>query len=156
VQTRFLMALIAIVAASNLAAGAANAKAESTNQYQQLHAQLFSGVRTTAIFSPSQCRNSQQAQATAPIPMASGGFAIRDFMEVNGNTIAFANEHFTVRPHGAAVLEFIQYRVLQNDSATVTVRSLSPTTYQPVDEPKVFQCALGDGLRFVYAAREHD
>ena len=155
-QTRFPMALMAIAAAINLAAGATNAQAESATQYQQLHALLFSGVRTTAIFSPSHCRSGEQTQATAPTRVSSGGFAIRDFMEVNGNTIAFANDHFTVRPNGAAVLEFIQYRVLQNDSATVTVRSLSPTTYQPVDEPKVFQCALGDGLRFVYTSREHD
>lgn len=154
--SRFPIALIAIGAVLNLAPGAANAQADSTHQYQQLRTLLFSGVRTTAIFSPSQCRSSQQAQAAAPMPVMSGGFAIRDFMEVAGNTIAFGNEHFTVRPSGAAVLELIQYRVLANGSATVTVRSLSPTTYQPVAEPQVFQCALGDGLRFAHASREHD
>jgi VirK protein len=78
------------------------------------------------------------------------------FLELKGNTIAFANVHFTVSPNGSAVREFIRYRVMQNDSATVTARSLSPTTYQPVAEPLVFQCTLGHGLRFACAARGHD
>jgi VirK protein len=153
---RFPIVLVAVGTAFSLAAGLANAKAEAANPYQQLRMQLFSGVPTTAIFSPSQCQNGQQAQTKAPVPIVSGGFAIRDFMEVNGNTIAFADQHFTVQPDGSSVLELIQYRVTQNDSATVTVRSLSPTTYQPVAEPRVFQCVLGDGLRFAYTSRERD
>ena len=153
---RFPIVLVAVGTAFSLAAGLANAKAEAENPYQQLRMQLFAGVRTTAIFSPSQCQNGQQAQTKAPAPIVSGGFAIRDFIEVNGNTIAFADQHFTVQPNGSSVLELIQYRVTQNDSATVIVRSLSPTTYQPVAEPRVFQCVLGDGLRFAYTSPERD
>ena len=153
---RFPIVLAAVGTAFSLSAGLANAKAEAANPYQQLRMQLFSGVSTTAIFSPSQCQNGQQAQTKAAVPIVSGGFAIRDFMEVNGNTIAFADQHFTVQPNGSPVLELIQYRVTQNDSATVTVRSLSPTTYQAVAEPRVFQCVLGDGLRFAYTSRERD
>jgi hypothetical protein len=156
VLTRFPIALVAVGAALNLMAGAANAKAESTDQYQQLRKLLFSSVRTTAIFSPNECHSSQQAQAATSTPAVSGGYVIRDFMEVNGNMLAFANEHVTVRPSGAAVLELIQYRVLANESATVTVRSLSPTTYQPVAEPQVFQCTVGNGLRFAYASKDRD
>jgi VirK protein len=156
VLTRFPIALVAVGAALNFMAGAANAKVESKDQYQQLRTVLFSGERTTAIFSPNECRSSQQAQGATQTPAVSGGFVIRDFIEVNGNMLAFANEHVTVRPSGAAVLELIQYRVMANNSATVTVRSLSPTTYQPVAEPQVFQCALGNGLRFAYASKDRD
>jgi hypothetical protein len=148
---RFRIVLVAVGTTFSLAAGLANAKVEAENPYQQLRAQLFSGVPTTAIFSPSRCRNGQQAQTKAPVPIVSGGFAIRDFIEVNGNSIAFADQHFTVQPNGSPVLELIQYRVTQDNSASVTVRSLSPTTYQPVGEPRVFQCVLGDGLRFLGA-----
>ncbi|MGF6598631.1 hypothetical protein P3T23_003348 [Paraburkholderia sp. GAS448] len=77
-------------------------------------------------------------------------------MEVPANGIDFADEHLTVRPDGAAVLELIQYRVMPANTATVTVRSLSPVTYQPVSTPQVFQCTLGEGLRFVHVSRERD
>jgi hypothetical protein len=135
-----------------LVAAAASAKAESLAQYQQLRKMLFSGVPTTAIFIPEKCRNSQQARAATTVLSTSGGLAIRDFLEIQGNTIAFADRHFTVRPTGTAVIEFIQYRVMQDDSGTVTVRTLSPTTYAPLADAQVFQCTLGEGLRFVYAS----
>ncbi|WP_257127538.1 VirK family protein [Burkholderia sp. MSMB1078WGS] len=121
-----------------------------------MRTRLFAGAAVTAIFSPNQCQHAQQAATQAAAPTVSGGFAIRDFMEVGGNTLAFANQHLTVQPSGATVLELIQYRVMQDESATVTVRSLSPTTYQPVAPAQVFQCTLGDGLRFAYAWRDRD
>lgn len=153
--SRFAIVLVAAGAATSLAATAASPQPDSANSYRQLRTRLFAGVTVTAIFSPNQCRNTQTA-ATRHRPTVSGGFAIRDFMEVGGNTLAFANQHLTVQPSGATVLELIQYRVMQDESATVTVRSLSPTTYQPVAPAQVFQCTLGDGLRFAYAWRDRD
>jgi hypothetical protein len=135
------------------AVGAAKANPASSH-YQQLHAMLFSGVRTTALFTPGQCRLSPQAENPTPIPPVSGGFAIRDFMEVPGDSISFSDEHFTVRPDGVAVLELVQYRVMHTDAATVTVRSLSPLNYQPMSPPRQFQCVVGDGLRFASGMRE--
>ncbi|HIC7212248.1 VirK family protein [Burkholderia stabilis] len=153
---RFAIVLVAAGAATSLAAHAASAQPDGATSYRQLRTQLFAGVTVTAIFSPNQCQNAQQTPAKATVPTVSGGFAIRDFMEVGGNTLAFSNQHLTVQPSGAPVLELIQYRVMQDDSATVTVRSLSPTTYQPVAPAQVFQCTLGDGLRFVNTWRERD
>lgn len=155
VLTRLPIAIAAITAA-NFVVGISFAEAEPISHYEQLRALLFSGAPTTAIFTPAQCRNSQQSGNTAPTAATSGGFAIRDFMEVPDNNIGFADEHFTVRPDGTAVLEFIQYRVMPTDTATVTVRSLSPATYQPLSTPQVFQCALGEGLRFAHVSRERD
>ncbi len=154
--SRFAIVLVAAGAATSLAATAASPQPDSANSYRQLRTRLFAGVTVTAIFSPNQCRNAQQAATRAPVPTVSGGFAIRDFMEIGGNTLAFANQHLTVQPSGATVLELIQYRVMQDESATVTVRSLSPTTYQPVAPAQVFQCTLGDGLRFANAWRDRD
>jgi hypothetical protein len=139
-----------------LVTAAANAKAESLTQYQQLHKMLFSGVPTTAIFTPDKCRSGQQTPAATTTPSISGGLAIREFIEVKGSTIVFADKHFTVKPTGAAVIEFIQYRVMQDDSGTVTVQTLSPTTFEPLAEAQVFQCTLGDGLRFAYAPVTRD
>ncbi|HGL6719357.1 VirK family protein [Burkholderia contaminans] len=153
---RFAIVLVAAGAATSLAATAASPQPDNVNSYRQLRTRLFAGVTVTAIFSPTQCQNAQPAQVKVTVPTVSGGFAIRDFMEVGGNTLAFANQHLTVQPSGSPVLELIQYRVMQDESATVTVRSLSPITYQPVAPAQVFQCTLGDGLRFAYAEHEHD
>lgn len=159
---RFVIALAFVGAAVSLAAGPASAKAETDTPYQQLRSHLFASVRTTAILTPSLCQNSQpqppaQTEASPPVPAISGGFVIRDFMELNGKILAFANEHFTVQPSGASVLEFVQYRVKKDaGSATVTVRFLSPTTYQPLKEAQVYECVLGQGLRFAYDSRARD
>jgi hypothetical protein len=155
VLSRFPVAM-ATIAAVNLVVGIGAAQAEPISRYEQLRALLFSGAPPTVIFNPTQCRNSQQSGSMAPTAAISGGFAIRDFMEVRDNNISFADEHFTVRPDGTAVLELIQYRVMPTNTGTVTVRSLSPVTYQPLSTPQVFQCALGEGLRFVHASREGD
>jgi hypothetical protein len=155
VLSRFPVA-IASVAAMNLVVGIGVAKAAPISHYDQLRALLFSGVPTTAIFSPAECRNSQPSGKTAPAPAIFGGFAIRDFMEVPANGINFADEHLTVRPDGVSVLELIQYRVMPTDTATVTVRSLSPVTYQPLSTPQVFQCSVGAGLNFAYVSHGPD
>jgi hypothetical protein len=153
---RLAIVLVAVGTACSLAAVPANAKAKAANTYKQLRTQLFSGAPTTAIFTPGQCQSTQQNQNNAPAPTVSGGLQIRDFMEANGNTIAFSDQHVTLQPNGTPVLELIQYRVAQNNTATVTVSSLSPTTYQTVAAAQVFQCVLGKGLRFTYASHERD
>jgi hypothetical protein len=86
VITRLAIA-IATVTALNLVVGVGAAKAEPTSQYEQLRSLLFSGTPTTAIFTPTQCRNGQQSGSVAPAVPISGGFAIRDFMEVRGKSI---------------------------------------------------------------------
>ncbi|CDG84527.1 VirK family protein [Janthinobacterium agaricidamnosum] len=138
---------LAIILATNLLLGIAVVKAEPVSQYEQLRTQLFAGVATTAIFSPAECQN--PASTAAPRAL-SGGLAIRDFFEVAGKNIGFANQHLTVRADGTTVLELVQYRALPDDTGTVTVRSLSPVTYQPLSAAQVFQCTLGKGLRFVH------
>lgn len=150
--TRYSLTLAAIAVALCATTGTAHSADAPADHYRQVRTMLFSGVPTVAIFSPSRCRNGQPPSAATATPVVSGGAWIRAFLELNGHTIAFSNEHFTVKPDGSPVLELIQYRVALDRDATVTVRSLSPTTYMPVAEPRVFQCALGDGLRFVPAS----
>jgi hypothetical protein len=149
---RLAIVLVAIGTACSLATGPANAKAKAASTYRQLRMQLFSGVPTTAIFTPGKCRNTQQTQSNAPAPSMTGGLEIRDFVEIDGNTIAFSDQHLTLRPNGSPVMELIQYRVAHNDTATVTVSTFSPTTYQTVAAAQVFECVLGKGLRFTYAS----
>ncbi|MFL9989469.1 VirK family protein [Paraburkholderia sediminicola] len=117
------------------------------SHYEQLRALLFSGAPTTVIFTPAQCSNSLQSGNAAPSAAMSGGFAIRDFMEVSANHIGFADEHFTVRPDDTAVLEFMQYRVMPTDTATITVRSLSPVTYQPPQAVSKNSCRIAGSRR---------
>jgi hypothetical protein len=132
-----------------------NAKSIDDSQYNKLRTMLFSGVLTTAIFTPGDCTDSQQRQAKVDASATSGGVLIRDFLEIGGNTIAFSDEHFTVTPDGNPLLELIQYRVMDNNSGVVTVRTLSPANYEPVAEARTFHCMLGNGLRFTFGAAEH-
>ncbi|OUL77804.1 VirK family protein [Paraburkholderia hospita] len=155
VATRFPIAVATIVAAS-LVAGISSAEAESPIHYERLRVLLLSGVPTTAIFTPARCNIDQRLASTARAAAASGGFVIRDFMDVTDDNIGFADEHLTVRPDGVPVLEFVQYRVMPADTAIVTVRPLSPVTYQPLSTPQVFRCALGEGLRFAYVSHDRD
>ena len=155
VLTRLPIAVATTVAAS-LVAGISLAKAESPIHYERLRALLLSGVPTTAIFTPTRCNIDQRSGSTDRTAAVSGGFVIRDFMEVPDNNIGFADEHLTVRPDGAPVLEFVQYRVMPADTAIVTVRPLSPVTYLPLSTPQVFQCALGEGIRFAYVSHDRD
>lgn len=147
---------IALVTAANLTIGSGVAHAESIQHYEQLRGLLFSGTPVTAIFTPSQCQNTEPSKNTRPASGMSGGVSIRAFIEIPGKHIGFADEHFTVRSDGSAVLEFIQYRVLPTDSATVTVRSLSPVTFRPLSAAHVYQCVMGEGLRFMHASSEHN
>lgn len=115
--------------------------------YAGLRNVLFAGVPVTAVFTPGQCATSPSGRSG--IPAVSGGFVIRDFLEVIDKNIGFSNQHLTQRADGTAVLELVQYRVLPDDSATVTTRFLSPVTYQPLSPAMTFQCAIGRGLEFV-------
>jgi|GEM_PF-539141 hypothetical protein len=140
-------ALTALTTAPQLAQAQAASRL-AVSHYDVLRTELFSGIPVTAVFSPSQCPNGQGVGAKAAAPVVHGGFAVRDFMEVEGSNIGFANQHLTLRPDGTPVLELAQYRVTPDDKATVTVSFLSPLTYQAVSAPQTFQCAIGAGLDF--------
>jgi hypothetical protein len=142
--------LSAAVAAAFCVTGVGAAHAEPITRYDQLREQLFTGVAIAAIFRPEECQTDQRHEGDATRPQVEGGFFIRDFMEVQGNKLAFANPHFTVRSDGTPVFEFLQYRVMADNSATVTLRHLSPVTYLPLPESKpiVYQCAIGQGVSF--------
>ncbi|QWP78381.1 hypothetical protein J5226_08320 [Lysobacter sp. K5869] len=134
---------LASVAPLAVAAPADDLQAKRLQSYQGVRALLFAGVPLTAVFTPGAC-----ASAPPGTPPVSGGFVVRDFIEVIGSNIGFSNQHITLRPDGAAVLEIAQYRLLPDGTATVKTNFLSPTTYQPVSPALTFQCALGRGVDF--------
>jgi hypothetical protein len=135
--------------AASLLFGSHAAEAEAGQKYDQLHTLLNSGSPVTAILAPARCHGVQQPGTPSATAAVIGGVEIRAFLEVVGKTIGFSDQHLSVRPGGTAVVELIQYRVLPNDTATITTRALSPTTYQPLSEAKTFDCSVGDGLKFV-------
>lgn len=140
-----LVLAVALAAAAPLAFAAQgdNLQARSLHSYSGVRALLFAGVPLTAVFTPGEC-----ASAPPGTPPVTGGFAVRDFIEAIGSHLGFSNQHITLRPDGAAVLEIAQYRLLPDGSVTVKTSFLSPTTYQPVSPALTFQCALGRGLEF--------
>ncbi len=125
------------------------AHASPIHHYDQLRTQLFSGTPVTAIFTSAQCSTEgTSSKPAAPPPSITGGLAIRTFIEVPNTNIGFADKHFTIRPDGSPIIEFIQYRVMPDDTATVTIHILSPLTYQPLVPSKVYRCAIDNGLSF--------
>jgi hypothetical protein len=130
-------------------ANAANASASRVGSYAQLRDALFSGARVTAIFRPALCETAGMAtRSNGNMPAIEGGFTVEAFLEATGKYIALSNQHFTVRPNEVPTLELMQYRIMPNQDATVTVRALSPSTYQPLAEERHYRCRLGAGLLF--------
>lgn len=137
-----------VLAATPLQAQAQSTPHSAVTRYDVLRKELFSGMLVTAVFSPSSCNSGQAADVKAAAPAVHGGFAVRDFIEIEGSNIGFANQHLTVRPDGTAVLELMQYRVMPDDKVTVTVSLLSPVTYQQISAAQTFQCMIGAGVDF--------
>lgn len=131
----------------------ANSSESAGAYYQDVRKMLFSGRQVLSIFSPNLCSNAagDSRGAATQSGASQGGLWVRDFLELNGSVLAFSNEHLTVKPDGTSVREVIQYRFKQDNTATITVRTLSPTSYEQLSEPKVFACKAGEGLRFVRA-----
>jgi hypothetical protein len=123
--------------------------ADTPSQFEQLRDRLMNAVPTTSILDLNQCTLKSGTSKSDRKPI--GGLPIRSFLilpEPNSG-ITYAHTHFTVMPDGTPVTEINQYRVKPNDTATLTFRRLSPSTYKPLSDPLVFDCPLGTGLRFV-------
>lgn len=122
--------------------------AEPVSQYNTLRERLLSGSPTVSILHLEKCERakSKQALQTAPI----GGVKINEFMILpEPNThISYASSHFTVRSDGTSVIEFLQYRINANDTANITMHTLSPTTYKQLSAPTKINCKLGEGIEF--------
>lgn len=134
---------VAILSTSNISQAA-----EPASQYNNLRERLLSGAPSVSILHLEKCEwpESKQGSKTAPI----GGVKINEFMilpEPNAH-ISYANSHFTVRPDGTPVVEFLQYRINANDTANITMHTLSPTTYKPLSKPTTINCKLGEGIEF--------
>ncbi|MCV9906769.1 VirK family protein [Brucella sp. HL-2] len=141
---------LAIVLTATVVSGVAHA--ESKSQYEALSTHLIAGDRTTALLKLDACQ--QKTGSKIKGTAITGGVVVQSFMKLsNPNpSIIFSDAHMTVREDGTPVLEFVRYRVVSDDSATVTVQMLSPRTYDVITEKKVFDCKLGDGLTFAYGA----
>lgn len=124
------------------------AQAQSASEFEKLRARLLAGIPAVAVVDFSRCK--QQSAGADEKAKPIGGFQIQDFLikPAPNPHIAFADEHFTVLPDGTPVLEVIQYRIMPNEAATITVRRLSPAGYQQLSAPFMFACPLGTGLRF--------
>lgn len=123
-------------------------QAHAAGEFQQLRHRLLAGLPTTSVADFGQCKLQAKEKADAAGPV--GGLLIRDFMimpEPNLN-IGYSDDHLTLLPDGTPVREIVQYRVLPNETATITVNRLAPTTYTALSKPMVFDCPLGTGLRF--------
>jgi hypothetical protein len=146
-------ALLAAAILCLLAPGLASA--DPACRYQQLRKRLLAGMETHSVLSLAMCRTN----AGTPPPMT-GGTRIDGFLILPGagnESIAYADQHFTVRPDGTPVIEFLQYRVASDGTAAVTMRTLSPTTFQPLPagaNATTYQCMLGRGLDFAPALRD--
>ncbi|WP_337050088.1 VirK family protein [Serratia fonticola] len=128
-----------------------SAQAKTATQFEQLKERLLNGKPTTSITDLSQCTS--QSGKMGPKFSTIGGFSI-DAFQVKSEPaarISYAHKHLTVMDDGTPVIEFLQYRVFQNDTATFKVTQLSPVTYKPLPgtEPMLFDCPLGVGLHFV-------
>lgn len=121
--------------------------AHAQTQFEQLRERLLSGKPTISIVELDQCSTkSGNSKASVIGGVNIGAFQILSAPDVR---ISYADKHFTVMDDGTPVIEFLQYRVFPNDTATFKVIRLSPVTYKPLSEPKIFDCPLGTGLHFV-------
>ncbi|WP_273795115.1 VirK family protein [Brucella intermedia] len=143
-----LKALSALAITLGLIPGHALA-AGAPSQFELLRDRLVNAVSTTSIVDLNQCKLESGAKTDGRKP--AGGFSIDSFLMFSepNPSIVYAHSHFTVMPDGMPVIQFNQYRVKPNDTATLTSRILSPTTYKPISDPLVFECQVGTGLRFL-------
>jgi hypothetical protein len=124
----------------------------ATGEFEQLRHRLLDGQPTTSIVDFSECKAPSQTKPIAAPALSSpiGGLVIKDFMIMPkpDTSIGYSDNHLTVMSDGTPVLEVVQYRVLPNETATVTVNRLAPNTYKRLSDPMTFDCPLGTGLRF--------
>lgn len=126
----------------------AQAAGHDKTQFDQLKERLLSGKPTISIVTLEQCTlksggNNAKSGVVGGIKI--GAFLIQSLPKAS---ISYANKHFTITEDGTPVIEFMQYRILLDDTATFKVTRLSPMNFRPLSEQKVFDCPLGTGLRF--------
>lgn len=143
---------LAIVLAATVVSSAAHA--ESKSQYEAFSGRLFAGDRTTALLNLDACQQKSGSKIKGKDLV--GGIVVHSFMKLSSSdqSIIFSDVHLTVREDLTPILEFIRYRVMPDDSATIAIQILSPRTYDAITEKKVFDCKLGDGLTFSYGTTQ--
>ncbi|WP_420962863.1 VirK family protein [Brucella sp. IR073] len=124
------------------------ARPQSTGEYEHLRDRLLAGLPTVSIVDLSQCKmkDGKKPDALGPV----GGLLIQDFMIMPEPhpSIGYSDNHMTVTPDGTPVLEVVQYRVMPDDTATVTANRFLPRGYKRISKPMVFDCQVGTALRF--------
>ncbi|MFK4821113.1 VirK family protein [Ochrobactrum quorumnocens] len=139
---------LAIVLTATVLSGAAHA--ETNSQYEAFGSHLLAGGRASALLKLDAFQ--QVSGDKIKGKATTGGIIVQSFMKLSNSnpSIVFSAAHMTVREDGTPVLEFIRYRLMSDDSATVTVQTHFPRTYDVITEKKVFDCKLADGLTFAY------
>lgn len=119
------------------------------SEYNKLQERLLSGAPTVSLLYTEKCDKLDGKPASAGSGVI-GGAKIDEFIikpDPNAR-ISYANSHFTVRPDGTPVLEFIQYKINPDDTADIIFWRLSPTTHTQLSEPIRFKCKVGEGVKF--------
>jgi len=128
--------------------GSAHA-AEAIDHFGTLKQHLFAGQRTTSLLELDRC---EQTSGTKQKPEGfTGGLVIRAFLSrpAPDGAIVYAYNHETVSDD-TPVQQFVRYRVLPDETATIIIWRFSAKTQDQIGETTIFKCKLGEGLKFVY------
>jgi hypothetical protein len=105
--------------------------AEAIDHFGTLKQHLFAGQRTTSLLELDRC------EQTSGIKQKPEG------------AIVYAYNHETVSDD-TPVQQFVRYRVLPDETATIIIWRFSAKTHDQIGETTIFKCKLGEGLKFVY------
>ncbi|MDH7786575.1 hypothetical protein QBD01_002596 [Ochrobactrum sp. 19YEA23] len=123
--------------------------AESIDQFATLKQHLYSGQRTTSLLELDKC---EQTSGTKQRPEGfTGGLVIQAFLSkpAPDEAIVYAHNHETVSDD-TPLQQFVRYRVLPDETATIIIWRFSPKTHDQIGETRIFKCKLGEGLKFAY------
>jgi hypothetical protein len=124
-----------------------SATAQAETQFEQLRERLLRGKPTFSIVNINQCTpKGKKAMVSVTGGVRIDAFQIQAAPDIK---ISYAHKHFTVMEDGTPVIEFLQYRIFPNDTATFKISRISPGTYKPLSAPLIFECRLGTSLYFV-------
>jgi VirK protein len=145
------MAGVTLIAA--LAASAGTAHAASADgalaDYTALEQALTDGQSTVSVrLDMSRCTSTENGK---PGPAVRGGLRIDTYLIPDNRFIAFSDEHSTLDPKNHPVTEYVRYRVMPDNTATVDTEILAngADTAQPRGS---YRCTFNQGIRFIATA----
>lgn len=104
--------------------------AQAETQFEQLRERLLNGEPTFSNVDINRCSSKGETKVIVLGGVRIDAFQIQAAPDVR---ISYANKHFTVMEDGTPVIEFLQYSIFTNDTATFKVSRISPISYKPRD-----------------------